>query len=346
MAFFDTKEEVVEIQLTQYGKSILSRGKFKPVFYAFYDDDILYDTTYAGLTEIQNATEDRIKNKTPRMRTQYVFAGIEENISQRTPAEGQKDEHGEAINKFGPGTFELQPQVQNEYALGVPLGQSSLTSQHAPAWEINYLHGEMASSLDYIAGSGLAYFQIPQLSSVVDYETYITTINESGELTKDHIPENLKNLVLEEEDPKELGVILEQGLGEAAGPRKIIQTKPDFLLLEALEHNADFWKENFDIEVFIIRKDTGENDEEIDVQQQLYFHDPVADLQVTPNHVEYYFNIYTDEEIPSRYFCAADIKESKKRNLISDGLRIMDCPDVKEARDLYQKKLEDIEEPC
>ena len=38
MAFFNKKEEVMDIELTQYGKYLLSQGKFKPVFYAFFDE--------------------------------------------------------------------------------------------------------------------------------------------------------------------------------------------------------------------------------------------------------------------------------------------------------------------
>ena len=30
MGFFDRKEEVIDIELTQYGKHLLSLGKFKP----------------------------------------------------------------------------------------------------------------------------------------------------------------------------------------------------------------------------------------------------------------------------------------------------------------------------
>ena len=41
MEFFNKKEEVIDLQLTQYGKYLLSLGKFKPVYYAFYDDGIV-----------------------------------------------------------------------------------------------------------------------------------------------------------------------------------------------------------------------------------------------------------------------------------------------------------------
>jgi hypothetical protein len=76
MEFFDRKEEVMDIQLTQYGKYLLSQGSFKPELYAFFDDDILYDQRWAftssagtnkalnpdmSIKEHQNDIELRIK---------------------------------------------------------------------------------------------------------------------------------------------------------------------------------------------------------------------------------------------------------------------------------------------
>ena len=46
MKFLNKQEQVIDLQLTQYGKYLLSTGKFKPVFYAFFDDGILYDPNY------------------------------------------------------------------------------------------------------------------------------------------------------------------------------------------------------------------------------------------------------------------------------------------------------------
>jgi len=56
MTFFNKKEEVLDIKLTQFGKQLLSTGRFKPVYYAFYDDNILYDSEHASFEEVQNDT--------------------------------------------------------------------------------------------------------------------------------------------------------------------------------------------------------------------------------------------------------------------------------------------------
>ena len=77
MLFFNKKEEVLDIKLTQYGKHLLSKGSFRPQYYCFFDDDILYDASKAGISESQNASEERILNNTPKLKTQYLTYGVE-----------------------------------------------------------------------------------------------------------------------------------------------------------------------------------------------------------------------------------------------------------------------------
>ena len=44
--FFNKKEEMLEVQLTEYGKYLLSIGQLSPVYYTFHDDEILYNAEY------------------------------------------------------------------------------------------------------------------------------------------------------------------------------------------------------------------------------------------------------------------------------------------------------------
>jgi hypothetical protein len=46
--FINKKEEVIQMELTAYGKHKFSRGDFSPSYYSFHDDDILYDSVYAS----------------------------------------------------------------------------------------------------------------------------------------------------------------------------------------------------------------------------------------------------------------------------------------------------------
>ena len=65
MTFFNRKEEVVQLELTREGRRQLSLGNFKPAYYEFLDDDILYDRKNLDSdgNEEQNEIKKRIKDK-------------------------------------------------------------------------------------------------------------------------------------------------------------------------------------------------------------------------------------------------------------------------------------------
>ncbi len=337
MSFFDSKEEVIDLQLTQYGKNLLSRGKFSPSFYAFFDDDVIYDASYAGVNEIQNKIEDRIQNKSIRSHAQYVFKGIEENISKLSLSDNV------ATDNFA--TFDLDPNVENEYCLGLPIGDSSLVSNAAPAWNMEFLHGKIDSLSGSLSTSTVVPVQIPQLNVSVEYKTYITSADpETGEVKKDYVPENLKVLADQE--------LVESSLGEGEDVMTtisdtVLQVIPDFSLIDIFEENSDYEVENFDIEVFVIEtfKDEKNNNKTNVHQKQLSFYGlSETNDPLDSNYVEYYFNLEVDKDIPDDYFCAAQISSDKKKNMRIDGVREFDCPDLSDERDLYDKKLEEIED--
>jgi hypothetical protein len=58
-SIFNKKQDVLDVVLTTKGRELYSKGKLKPSYYRFYDENIIYDATDA---ELQNETYDRIKN--------------------------------------------------------------------------------------------------------------------------------------------------------------------------------------------------------------------------------------------------------------------------------------------
>ena len=78
MTFFNPKEEVLDIQLTQYGRHLLSKGKMKPVYYAFFDEGVVYDSTHGGFEESKNDAEGRIQEDTPSLKPRHCFTGRDE----------------------------------------------------------------------------------------------------------------------------------------------------------------------------------------------------------------------------------------------------------------------------
>lgn len=111
MSLFDKKEEVLSTELTILGKKQLATGVFRPVYYAFFDDDVLYDTTYAGFSESHTSSKDRIK---------------------------------EAIS-FKPFYSIATNQREDVIVVKEPLGNSSVLSEYAPAWDIKVLNNSFLS---------------------------------------------------------------------------------------------------------------------------------------------------------------------------------------------------------
>jgi hypothetical protein len=148
MELFNRKEEVIDIQLTQYGKYLLSLGKFKPDSYAFFDNDIIYDTEYAGFGENQTLSEDRIK-ETPRTKEQRAYSGAETRMRMITMSEEVYDK---ATHEKAAAVAAYQPVGEKVYTLSAPLGTSAVNSRHVPAWRINLQDGVLAGSSAYVEG--------------------------------------------------------------------------------------------------------------------------------------------------------------------------------------------------
>ena len=49
--FLDKKEQVIDFKLTNYGHYLLSIGNFKPTYYTFVDDNVVYDSEHFGRTD-------------------------------------------------------------------------------------------------------------------------------------------------------------------------------------------------------------------------------------------------------------------------------------------------------
>ena len=91
MDFFDPKEDVLEVKLTPWGRHKLSKGGFRPTWYAFFDEGILYNSNFARTAsapggESQNNIQDRILNNTPSLKPLNVTEGIQTAITRRNEA--------------------------------------------------------------------------------------------------------------------------------------------------------------------------------------------------------------------------------------------------------------------
>jgi hypothetical protein len=292
MEFFDRKEEVIDLKLTQYGRYVLSKGKFKPTFYAFYDDDILYDTEYAvNTTGSQKEAEDRIKS-TPRFKVQYAFEGAGRALEKYIKSEWLSDE--QKLAKVS----RIIGERNNYYSLPLPLGNSSLNTQYAPAWSVEFLRGQITGSADYLTGSH-DLLRIPQLEIEVYYDT---SIAEEGNVEPEgpQGPNAIPVETVQDISSFSLSELFEDGT--------YVKVKEDYLLLKIEEKNTPFNKENFEIEVYEILQTANSKQPKL---KRLSFTDPKMirfentlydpelkkEIQLDESNVEYFFDFRIDDEI-------------------------------------------------
>jgi len=319
MEFFDDKEEVIDIQLTQFGKYQLSLGKWKPVYYAFFDDNILYDAEYAGLDENQNNAEPRIQENTPQLHTQHVFSGRETDFLRQLDEKRDKDLREE-------DKIKIQSNAEKFYSLAAPLGTSDYGVKDYPRLTIQALEGTITDSKTQLTGSFRTQ-EIPQIEMDLTYRF------------------NAKSIYDEERQDSYGQIDAEELGGQVFLDGTYFEMEEEQVIVNIQELNVPFDVENFEIEVFELP--VSGNLQDI---QQIYFQKqnpqivngilisdaPLQqDSTLDSNYVEYYFDINVDDEIDQNTLSRA-ITRLKSQGFYTDSeYRIIKPPVVATAANLY-----------
>ena len=175
--FFNQKEEVIRLELTPYGKEKFSKGEFMPTYYAFYDNDILYDGVHGGITESQNNIVTRISTNTPRFGPFVRFTGSVAPVVSLNSLD--------ASNDFVQATSASAP--FNRF-----VGDSSPWSDYMPSWHITLndrsnvaLTGvtkfRAADTIPVVTASLLIKYDLEEL----DDDITLYMLNENQNLTLD-----------------------------------------------------------------------------------------------------------------------------------------------------------------
>ncbi len=304
MAFFNKKEDVIDIELTQYGKYLLSKGKLKPAFYAFSDDEIVYDPSYnnSGSSEVKTETFERIVRDNIRIKTLYESDSAEERVMKlnghtfKTDKTSGRSTRSGRINKvpvdeiYGKDYVEdinMDPEKRSIFRN--ILGNSKIGSKNLPAWKIQSLNNQTFNSPINLSSSGDtgigASLRIPIIDMDINYRTF--TYSQENEID----PE-----VLENQDP--LSKIID------FNTRQLL-IDDQKVLLSIMEENIDFKSENVELEFYIVEEKstlaTGESAtlirEEGESLRRLKFapdHKRFSDL---PQYIDTYFDIELDGNI-------------------------------------------------
>ena len=268
MGFLDKKEDVLDIQLTQYGKHMLSIGKFRPDHYAFFDDDIIYDSAYGGYDEKQNDSQGRISTGSVSFAAQTTFTGLETEYiksyndmvaESADPASADFDEEHVpiGISPDKSGAFpKMQPVNEKLYALKTPIGTSELNNSYAPSWQILAYKTPITGAFPTLTGSSdvpMPTMQIPQIDFTVEFKSVVTFEEKlldpdendllAYQITHGH-NQSLPN-AFADVDEEEIESI-------PFADATVLHVKKDYILLEINEKNSKFQNENYDIEVFLV----------------------------------------------------------------------------------------------
>jgi hypothetical protein len=321
MEFFDRKQEVIDIQLTPYGKYLLSKGKLRPKFYAFFDKDVIYDSFYGGLEENQKEISDRIKSAV-RPKARGILNGVESNFLRLTEDYEVSDKQGTWMppSDFTLPSIKPNNQTRNIKAYNLPIGNSDLNSSYYPSFDVNFFVGNISSSFNEYTGSlggAIDSELIPQINCTVNFTTAVKT---GGIVFEDN----------EEPADATFGAnIIEPGL--SSEPEEDRTYSPDVykdgtyvtiktrqLIFDLIEKYIPLEKEDFDLEVFEVRTltktDSGTSYEYESLKQMKFIRDDLGEelvnygdsiynrstketFEINQGFVEYYFDLRVDNEI-------------------------------------------------
>ena len=314
MTFFNRKEEVMDIQLTQYGKYLLTKGKFKPAFYAFSDDDIIYDTAYGGEPkEFSEEPFNRVSS-VPRIKTIYNITSVEQSVKELNEHNfrkavdrygNSKQEYLKSANKetktpiediYGVDNIEsLSMQVENRTILKNLLGTSELGNIEYPAWDINSLTTMI--NKPYVAqdeNNKIVSHTIPlQVSSSTDlpYQKRYQLEFRPSWIVYNAPEGTAQTMGLSEAETGFADVV-----SNLDGGRELISLEKPDTILDVKEKNVFPTRENFDIEVFEI-VDLQESQEKF--LKKLFFTSDLEDPSLIPeaSRVETFLEINFDSDI-------------------------------------------------
>jgi len=331
MPYFDKKEDVLDIKLTPYGRHLLSRGKLMPKYYAFLDDDVLYDTMHMDFTGSNSEIKQRIIDDTPSLRPLYTMNSVETELSDSP----QFNEQGEKIWIYS-NTQIRQDAYANIYDNNYrPIGdintkflQNTLgTSKHgvdnAPRWDVAFIRGEIETTSTYNYTSSIpSTSNVPMAASIL----HIPQVKCDIEYTI-----QVKN---ETEDPLDISADQEPPEVYQGNYLDVIEEQA---IMRILEKNGFIHNESFEIEVFEIKSDetlrqlkflnknNAVSKYKID-RDILIENSTQPSLEADMDTVEYYFDLRVDEEIPILDICEG-LNELGSEGIFIQDLEI-ECPDL------------------
>jgi hypothetical protein len=317
--FLNKKEQVWDLQLTTYGRYLLSLGNFKPASYSFYDNNVIYDNRYTEgtTTETQNDVHNRIKNETQYLSSMTLFASVEE--TSKTEMGGVVD-----LSNLKNVAAKSRPR-ENIFKFDGAIGDAYLDgdANQAPSWKIVTLQSTISGS----ATKDITNNQnIPQID--IDAR-YVKKIKKTA---PNFDPDGARSINLTTPNFKDNRVI-------------VLEQNDPVIYIE--EVNTQILTENFEMEVFEVL--TSPNGSETLIRKYFESFEPqIKDgimLSPTPQKnqiqtlttgaVEYYFDLLSDKDIDQQLACQAVQTVNKQSYYVNLDFECGDTTDDSLYYDIY-----------
>ena len=320
--FINKKEQVFDLKLTSYGHYLMSIGKFKPAFYSFYDDNILYDKkyAYATATENQNDINDRIKNSTEYIESMVLFRDVEDTLNN---GEGASDWYDQATI-----TPRQQVPTKDVFKMDAPLGDALIegNTNKAPAWKVVSLQNK--NKIDSVEQTDATNNSIiPQLN-----------------ITSLYFKKAMENEIEQTTISNEIRDSLNRTSTFIDGKIIVLESNDPLYYIE--EVNTQLLTTNFDIEIFEVL--TSSNDGAYEQLKRKYFRTKIPQIangfmlsespqsvpseDLTTDDIEFYFDVLVDTEVDQNMACRASSFFNKKSYYVDLDF---DCTEIEEENAFY-----------
>lgn len=356
MSFFNKKEEVLDVQLTQFGKYLLSKGKLKPMYYTFSDDEILYSAEYAEPSKVEKKkeTSKRIQKDTQRIRGLYAYEGVETRVLKLNQHQILDKGIGVQERKTGKtGDLPVGELYGNDRQDDIDMhadeknivrnyiGHSTPGERHVPSWEIESLMGGEITAVNISSSTPNIGIKRPVVDMEIDYQIKAVKSPASDE----------NNITIEQ-------YRTQTGLEKQIYfiDNTVVSVEDDALVLSVVEEAVDYDRDNFEIELFVeevklasyitingVRLPRYEK-----TPRRLYFADSIND-NIDKKYAQYYFDVLTDHDAADYY--GVDMfgtQRDKLKEMVKNAINMMR---MEELRGETQEEtggvdFEDILDPC
>jgi hypothetical protein len=284
--FINKKEQVFDLQLTTYGRRMFSVGSFRPTYYTFFDDNVVYDSRYISLTgSAQNSINERVKDDTQYLESLTLFEDLETTVLQNRGGVIDFFDKNDMATKFEP--------AKDIYKLDDAIGDAQLdaSSQTAPAWKMVALQGNVTSSTTQDTTNET---NIPQINIDANYVLRV--------MDREYMfdPDSSRDLL---------------GFTRAFIDGNVIALETDDPLIYIEEINTQILNDNFELEVFV--QPVGDASR----LERKYFKKEVPQIkdglmlspvqinlsgeseQDNTSSVEYYFDVIADSQVDRAIAC-------------------------------------------